>query len=99
MSIDPFEETVLPFAKAVRELPQLKKNAHVHPETLWRWATRGLRGIKLETVQIGGVIFASVESLHRCVDALAQAKGHEPVSRPSSQHQDEIERQLQQFGG
>ena len=36
-----------------------------HVSTLFRWAERGVRGAKLETVQLGGATFTSKEALHR----------------------------------
>jgi len=37
----------------------------VNVSTVWRWAKRGVRGIRLETIMIGGIRYTSVEALQR----------------------------------
>ncbi len=46
-------------ALLAEELLSLAQAAHLllgppHVNTLWRWATRGVRGIRLRTVMVGG---------------------------------------------
>ncbi|MBI5092242.1 MAG: DUF1580 domain-containing protein [Candidatus Hydrogenedentes bacterium] len=41
--------------------------------TLWRWARKGLKGVKLEYARIGGRILVSQESLRRFGEELAKA--------------------------
>jgi hypothetical protein len=41
-------KTILTLAQAAQLLPH-RPNAH----TLWRWSTRGLRGVKLKTFKVG----------------------------------------------
>ncbi len=41
------------------ELPE-----RVNVSTVWRWATRGVGGIKLETVKIGGKKLTSRQAAH-----------------------------------
>jgi hypothetical protein len=40
-----------------------------HVSTLVRWAMRGVRGRRLETVVIGGRRFTSVEAIRRFIDS------------------------------
>ena len=63
MSIDVFNEETLNLNKAAGLLPE-----RPHASTLWRWYKRGLRGIKLETIVIGGVRHTSKEALQRFID-------------------------------
>lgn len=43
--------------------PLLQKR--VHMSTAWRWANRGVKGVKLETVSIGGKRLTSVQAVTR----------------------------------
>jgi hypothetical protein len=65
MPINPFVEEVLPFAAAARRLPAMRAGRPVSPATLWRWTAHGVRGIKLESVKIGGTACTSLEALRR----------------------------------
>jgi hypothetical protein len=44
-----------------------------HAATIHRWVKRGVRGIKLETVILGGLRFTSVEAVHRFMDRTTEA--------------------------
>jgi hypothetical protein len=82
MAIDPTTETLRPFAEAARRLPALRGGKPVHATTLWRWATRGVRGrrgatIRLETLKVGGTTCTSDEALARFFRALTAG---EPAS-------------------
>ena len=51
-----------------------------HISTLWRWATRGVRSVRLETTLIGGRRYTSHEALERFIDrttgSIGSAGGH-----------------------
>ncbi|MCR9209713.1 MAG: DUF1580 domain-containing protein [bacterium] len=53
-------EELIPF----KEVPPLLQK-RVHPSTAWRWAKRGIRGTKLETVKVGGKTLTSVQAVTR----------------------------------
>jgi hypothetical protein len=58
-------EDAISLPQAARELP-----GKPDPSTLWRWTTRGVRGIRLETVRIGaGRIYTTRQALSRFVAA------------------------------
>ena len=38
-----------------------------HISTMWRWIKRGIAGIRLETVKVGGKRFTSVEAIERFI--------------------------------
>lgn len=44
----------------------------IHKSTLFRWGQRGLRGVVLETVQVGGTRCTSQSALWRFFAALAE---------------------------
>jgi hypothetical protein len=50
------------------------------PSTLWRWALRGVRGIVLESIVIGGRRYTSREAVDRFMSRLNES---EPVPAPS----------------
>ncbi len=75
MSIDPTTETLRPFAEAARRLPALRGGRPVNVTTVWRWATRGVRGrggvtVQLESIKVGGTCCTSDEALARFFQAL-----------------------------
>ena len=65
-------ETVVPLRQACRLLPSLRGGGRPHVSTLHRWASRGCRGVRLETVVIGGTRCTSREAMGRFFDALNQ---------------------------
>ena len=70
--IDVTAETVVPF----RELPKWTEKhfgKRKHPSTFHRWRLRGVRGVKLETILLGGIRFTSVEALNRFFAATTSA--------------------------
>lgn len=42
--------------------------------TIWRWTSRGLRGVLLETEPIGGSLCTSLAALRRFFRAIAEAR-------------------------
>ena len=72
--IDIATETVLSLNDAVSRLPRRRRGSRPHVATLYRWAQSGLRGVKLETIQIGGTCCTSREALQRFFDALTRSE-------------------------
>jgi len=65
MMIDLSTESVISLATAAREVPNRRGKRGVNVATTWRWAGRGVRGVRLETCMIGGIRMTSREALHR----------------------------------
>ena len=63
--IDLSNETILSLSEATHEVPRGRGNKRVHSSTLYRWATRGVAGTKLEAVRVGGLFVTSSEALNR----------------------------------
>ena len=53
-----------------------------HCSTVWRWGTRGVRGVHLDTVTIGGRRYTSREAVQRFLEA-TQATTSQSVSARS----------------
>ena len=65
MQIDLLSDDVLRLSEAAKILPRGRHGKKIHVSTLWRWACQGVRGVRLETVRMGGVIYTSKEALQR----------------------------------
>lgn len=62
-------ETVMTLSAAAKLLPKVRNGKRPHVATLYRWSGPGLRGVRLETIRIGGTTCTSVEALQRFFDA------------------------------
>ena len=100
--IDVVHEQVLPLTAAARELPSRSGALGVNVSTVWRWSLRGIRGVRLETVLVGGIRMTSREALQRFFSAAtAAANGETPSAQTCKQRQraiDEAEAELSAAG-
>jgi hypothetical protein len=72
MAIDIHAEHTVSLREACELLPRRRAGKKPAIETLYRWSLRGCRGVRLETVQIGGTRCTSREALQRFFDALTE---------------------------
>jgi Protein of unknown function (DUF1580) len=47
--------------------------SHPNPATLWRWRTKGIRGIRLQTVLVGGRRFVTRKAIEEFIQRLTEA--------------------------
>jgi hypothetical protein len=87
MSITLDEETA-PLGKGSKWLPNRRGDRPVHASCLFRWAKYGLRGVKLETIRIGGTLCTSRQALERFFRRLAELDGEADIP---AERQREIE--------
>jgi hypothetical protein len=80
VAINVQDEQVISLREACGLLPRRRAGKKPAIETLYRWSLRGCRGIKLETVQVGGTRCTSREALQRFCDALTAAAGTSTAS-------------------
>ncbi len=80
-------EELLTLADAASELPRRRLGRRPDVSTLHRWVTRGLRGVRLEAVQVGGCRCTSREALLRFFEQLGYVPlrttdldGFEPIN-------------------
>lgn len=59
-------ETLVTAAEATKIFP-----TRPSPATVWRWMTRGTRGLHLESVVVGGQRYTSREAIARFLERLA----------------------------
>jgi hypothetical protein len=67
-------EKLISFAEACDLVPRRRRGVKLHVSTLYRWWTKGLRGVRLEAVSCGGSPATTAEALHRFFAAVAAAK-------------------------
>jgi hypothetical protein len=63
--IDISAENLITFSTAAKLRPPSRGGRPTHTSTIWRWASRGIRGVRLETIRLGAVTYTSVEALQR----------------------------------
>ncbi len=97
MPIDINSENLVTINEATKTLP-----SRPHIATGWRWVYRGCKGIKLETVCIGGRRYTSEEALQRFIErTTAAANGETIPTRTAKQREKAIaaaERELAAAG-
>lgn len=76
--IDIRNETVLSLTDAGRHLPRRRAGKRPHVATLYRWVQHGVRGVKLEAIQVGGTLCTSLEALQRFCERLTGADSAQP---------------------
>jgi Protein of unknown function (DUF1580) len=78
VAIDVLSEETISLAAAARRLPRLRAGRPVSAATVWRWASHGLRGVRLEVARCGGTTVTSPAALRRFFDALGD-KPESPI--------------------
>ena len=99
--IDLEHESLISLAEAATLLPRRRKGKKPHISCLYRWASRGLRGVRLETVQIGGTRCTSREALARFFASLTEGCNQPKESRSPTARQRaarQAERELEKLG-
>ena len=73
VAIDYKIENLIPIAETPLWL-QERFGLTVDRTTIYRWHSRGVRGVKLETLQLGSKRFTSKEALERFIEATNSRK-------------------------
>ena len=89
--IDTKSEQLRLLTKAASAVP-----GNPHASTLIRWSLRGLRGIRLETVLVGGRRFTSIEAIARFLARLNDP-ATVPIATVSRARQEQIARANRQL--
>ena len=91
MAINSLTENLFPLAAATSQLPRRRQGKKAHTATVYRWAQRGLRGVRLETLRVGGTLCTSREALQRFFERLTDTDSP-PPSVPSVSRKASIEK-------
>ena len=88
--IDITIEQPISFNQAAKFLPDDRRPGF---STWWRWSTRGIRGVKLETILIGGRRCTTAEAVARFFEHTTAAASGQPVpARTNRQREAAIRR-------
>ena len=66
-------ETLVSFKEATRLIPT-GNGRRVNCSTVWRWAMKGVKGVKLEYVCYGRAMFTTKDALERFANEVAEAR-------------------------
>jgi len=100
--IDIKREALIPLFRcpSLRHLPRRRRGKRPHLSTWYRGASRGLRGVRLETVRVGGTLCTSLPAIQRFFDALAPKPGGAgPPPHPPEPDAGRVERELDRLLG
>ena len=70
---DPGNEETIPLSQ-VPDLPIIGRGSRgrrVAPSTIYRWASRGCRGVQLEVIRVGGVLKTTPSAVRRFANRLS----------------------------
>src|SRR4051794_35842743 len=101
MATGVFEDPLVSFREVARRLPPLREGKPVNVSTVHRWCTRGLRGVRLEYVQVGGTKCTSEARLSRFFSRLgsSQTAPDQPEKKPCQRAEPaDVECQLDLLG-
>ena len=101
MSLNLSTEPLLSLREAARLLPKRRAGKPTHASTLNRWAKGGLRGVVLESIQVGGTLCTSREALQRFFERLSGARTVPVFSQTSAARQradQRVEEELARLG-
>ena len=88
MPIDPLAGDLLTLAHAARLFPPRRRESRLATSTLWRWATRGLRGTRLDVVKVGGVTYTTAAAIREFIERTnSAANSQQSPSSPSRRSQ------------
>lgn len=90
MAIDITTEQLIDFNEAAELLPEGSRPTYA---TWWRWATKGVGGVKLETVKIGAKRATTASAVARFVETLtARSAGDAEPTRSTMQRKAAIKK-------
>lgn len=66
--------------------------------SIWRWATRGVRGVRLHTVRVGGRSYVTADDVREFLDALNRPTDAAPTTGANSRRAKEAAATLEAAG-
>lgn len=75
-------ERLLTLDEAARLRPAGRSGRPAHVSTIYRWVARGIRGVRLEAIRIGGRLYTSMEALQQFAERLTLGCGDAATSPP-----------------
>lgn len=99
--IDIASETVVTLTQATGHVPARGKRKKPAVSTLHRWALRGVKGIRLETLMVGATRCTSIEAIQRFCERVTEAVDGPTLSaspRSDDHGTERVERELDAAG-
>lgn len=91
------DEDLVPLSDVPMRLPRMN-GRRVHEATIYSWAQRGLRGVKLETLRIGGRHVTSKQALERFFRRLVRRPDLGDVRNPPRRASSRACRRADEYG-
>lgn len=66
------QETLIPLSEGPYYLPPRRGGKRVHISAFYRWVSTGSRGVRLDSLKLGGTTYTSLEALQRFAEALTK---------------------------
>ena len=85
MAIDASTEQVVSLHVYRRIRPPGRNGRPMHISTAYRHALDGVRGVRLETVRIGGTLYTSREAIQRFLDRVSERASSPATERTASE--------------
>lgn len=99
MPIDPVHDDLLTLPQATALFPRRRAGSKLSTTTLWRWYTRGSRGVRLEVARVGGQVYTTRDAIRDFVTARSVASGTSvPQAPPPSTRSKRAMKQLERLG-
>lgn len=73
----------IPLKEVPRLIPYRKNGKPVHISTVWRWASRGVRGCRLKTWKLGGATCTTKKAIDQFIHEMNNPKPSRTIKRPN----------------
>ena len=95
--IDLTAEQLIPIRDVPKRLPPRTSGKRLHISAVYRWIQRGVRGVRLESIKLGGTTYTTVEALQRFSNNLSSGVDMTVQSQPTARaRQRQIDRASQE---
>ncbi len=98
MSIDVAPSDLVPLSQAAKLFPRRRGNAKVSMSTLWRWYTRGSRGVRLQVHRVGGQVYVTREAVRDFIAARSSSADRAPQAPAPSTRSRRAMKELDRMG-
>jgi hypothetical protein len=97
--IDITQEELISITQAASIIPRRRAGRKCHIATIYRWIQRGVKGVRLEAIQVGGTRCTSSEALQRFFNALSNFPAPYTAPIPSQRKRmlEEVDRELDKW--
>lgn len=95
--IDVERERLFRLTEAPDYLPRRWGQKKLHSSTVFRWAQRGIRGVRLETIRLGGALYTSAQAVQRFANQLTD-RADSSVERGGNESDEAARLELERIG-